>query len=226
MNAPLIAGHAPASVLTWVGGRPLTAAQFCAAARETAAALPSSRHAVNLCEDGPRFMLAAAAAWIRGQTILLPPDRLVRSVERLQRDFPDAYAFCDTPEAERTARDCGLSIARVDFAGYAGEAWPPPELPLDLEVACLHTSGSTGEPSRHRKSWRELMGSAGALSHALGPLPADGVVVGTVAPQHMYGLETTIVFPLRCGGKIAADATGTAWRHGRRHEDGKVARSP
>ena len=202
MNAPLVAGHAPTSILTWVEGRPVTAAQFCAEVREMAAALPSSRHVLNFCEDGPRFMLATAAAWLRGQAILLPPDRLVRSVLRLQRDFPDAYALCDTPEAERMARDCGLSIARVDFAGDAGEAWPPPELPLDLEVACLHTSGSTGEPSRHRKYWREFTGGAGALSHALGPLPADGVVIGTVAPQHMYGLETTIVFPLLCGARL------------------------
>ena len=49
MNAPLVAGHAPTSILTWVEGRPVTAAQFCAEVREMAAALPSSRHVLNFC---------------------------------------------------------------------------------------------------------------------------------------------------------------------------------
>ena len=201
-TAPLLAGHSAASVVTWIGGRPVTAAQFCGAARARAAALPSSRHAINLCEDAATFMLAASAAWLRGQAIVLPPDRLVRTLVRMKRDFPDSYCLCDGAQAETMSRECGFAVVRADVAVEQADAWPPPELALSLEAAVLHTSGSTGEPSRHRKSWRELVGGARMLAAALGKPSNDAAVVGTVQPQHMYGLETTIMFPLQCGGRL------------------------
>ena len=178
-SAPLVAGHAPTSILTWIDGRPVTAAQFCGAARATAAALPSSRHAINLCEDGAA--IHAGERRRRGFAARRSSCRPTASRARssgLQRDFPDAYCLCDTREAERIAARLRLvPIARVDFAADAGEAWPPPELPLDLEAACLHTSGSTGEPSRHRKSWRELVGRRGRAharaGHACRPTVAS-----------------------------------------------------
>jgi len=201
-TAPLLAGHAADSVVTWLGARPVTAAQFCGAARARAAALPSSRHAINLCEDAATFMLAAAAAWLRGQAIVLPPDRLVRTLARMKRDFPDSYCLCDGAQTESTSRECGFAVVRADVAIEEANAWPPPEIALVLEAAILHTSGSTGEPSRHRKSWRELVGGARMLAAALGSPSTDAAVVGTVQPQHMYGLETTIMFPLQCGGRL------------------------
>ena len=45
-------------------------------------------------------------------------------------------------------------------------------------------------------------GGADTLAHALGTPPADAGILGTVAPQHMYGFETTIMFPLQCGARL------------------------
>lgn len=201
-TAPLVAGHALDSIVTWIGGRPLTAAQFCGAASAVAAALATSRHAINLCDDAPRFMLASAAAWLRGQTIILPPDRLPRTLEWMRRDFPHAYCLCDSDDAVANATRCGFASVRIDRPDDVREAWPPPALPLDHEAACLHTSGTTGEPSRHMKTWRELIGGAAMLAHALGTPGAGTGVVGTVAPQHMFGFETTVLFPLQAGARV------------------------
>ena len=59
-------------------------------------------------------MLSTAAAWLRGQAIVLPPDRLARTLERMKRDFADAYCLCDGAEAEQRARDCGFAVVRAD----------------------------------------------------------------------------------------------------------------
>src|SRR3546814_4967734 len=53
----------------------------CSSDLRLAAQLPSARHAINLCENRYRFMLAFAAICVRGQTNLLPSNA-TRSEER------------------------------------------------------------------------------------------------------------------------------------------------
>ena len=69
--APLLSGHDAGSIVTWTEAGPLTAANFCGAAAAAASQLPALRYAINLCESGPLFMLASAAAWTRSQTAVL-----------------------------------------------------------------------------------------------------------------------------------------------------------
>ena len=49
-------------------------ALFFAHVRGVAAGLPAGAHAINLCEDRYRFLVAFAAALVRGQTVLLRID--------------------------------------------------------------------------------------------------------------------------------------------------------
>jgi acyl-coenzyme A synthetase/AMP-(fatty) acid ligase len=57
------------------------------------------------------------------------------------------------------------------------------------------TSGTTGDPVPHPKTLSSLMGSASLINRQLGG--AQGVrMVATVPPQHMYGLELTLLLPL------------------------------
>ena len=111
----LLQGFERDAVVTWVDGQPLSAQGFCAAAATLGARLPRAPHALNLCEQGPTFLLAAAAAWGRGQTLVLPPDRLARTVERMHARFADAYCLCDTPEVARFAQRQGMRVFDIQY---------------------------------------------------------------------------------------------------------------
>ena len=198
-RAPLLRGYEPRSVITWRDGQPLSAQAFCGAALAMSQRLPHARHGVNLCERPPCFLLAGAAAWLAGQTLLLPSDRLARSLARLHDDFPDAYCIADSPGVAEFARASGMDVFIVDQAPGPEACWPPPEIALSHRVAYLHTSGSTGAPARHAKTWGELVAGTATLLRSFGSPGPAAAILGTVAPQHMFGLETTIMLPLQSG---------------------------
>src|SRR3546814_6689239 len=59
----------------------------------------------------------------------------------------------------------------------------------------LFTSGSTGVPQAHLKTWAATTVIARHLAQRLlGGARAQ--IVATVPPQHMYGLETTVLMAL------------------------------
>lgn len=68
-----------------------------------------------------------------------------------------------------------------------------------------HTSGSTGKPGVHAKMWGSLKATttlnAATLRAAVTGNRADRQpwILATVPPQHMYGLETSVLLPLLAG---------------------------
>src|SRR5689334_19769316 len=144
---PLIQGYRPDAVLLR-GSATVTHAQFLGVAGEQARALPDARHAINLCEDRGRFMHAFAAVCLRGQTNLLPPGRQPGVVADIARAYPGSYLLCDG-----SFEDIGVPQHRVSSA--AAPAWegPGPSLPALHAAAIAFTSGSTGGPQPHVKSW-------------------------------------------------------------------------
>jgi len=195
---PLLRGHAPDSVITWRGDTPICASRFAAAAAALADRLPARRHVVNLCEDRYAFMLGFAASLAAGQTTLLPPSRAPGAIRESCRDFAgDVYCLADHDEfpgdidairvptiAQDTGRDAGLPAP--DAAHLA---------------AILFTSGSTGKPVPHGKTWGSLVAGARALGTRMGPV-GRAIVIGTIPPQHMFGLETTIMLPWQNGMSV------------------------
>ncbi len=159
-----------------------------------AALLPEAAHAINLCEDRYRFLVALCAAAVRGQVTLLPPSRAAAVVQDVRQAHPDSYCLCDG------------DAAAVPVPG----AWPLPAalprqggaMPLveDAALAVIgFTSGSTGRPSANAKTWGSFRASTAQNLAALRDLwPAGAVahVVATVPPQHMYGMELSVLLPL------------------------------
>ncbi|HWY25873.1 MAG TPA: AMP-binding protein, partial [Nevskia sp.] len=84
----------------------------------------------------------------------------------------------------------------ADLEGADWEGAPPLIAP-DLVAAIAYTSGSTGEPVPHARTWSSLAGHIGGLSQRLGF--AGARIVATVPPQHTYGLETTVLAALAGG---------------------------
>jgi len=198
---PILQGYRREDPL-WIGvaGRPaVSAGQWCAAVARFAAALPRARHAINRCEDPARFALGSAAALAAGQTLVLPPARGSDAHRQLRERYPDAVTLVDAPDAGDRA---AIAVPALDAP--RDDAWPPPAIPADHVAAILFTSGSTGTPTEQPKRWLALVKGAGTFAASFGPLPSDAVIVGTVAPQHMFGFETTVMATWQSGVPLAA----------------------
>jgi acyl-coenzyme A synthetase/AMP-(fatty) acid ligase len=106
------------------------------------------------------------------------------------------------PAIADSARAIGLATFDIDGVPAAAPTWPPPEIPVDHVAANLHTSGSTGASTRHAKTWGELVHGAETLMRTFGSPEPDSGLLGTVAPQHMFGFETTILLALQSGAPL------------------------
>jgi acyl-coenzyme A synthetase/AMP-(fatty) acid ligase len=180
MALPLLAGYRPDAVFAYHRSGLVRVAAFESAAVGLAARLPQRRYVANLCEDRYAFMLGFAASLLAGQTTLLPPSRAPQAV-RDSCEGRDAYV---------------LTEEQV----FAAQGAPPRALIVEPDhvAVIVFTSGSTGRPVGHAKSWASLVAGARALGVRLAIRPGT-TVLGTVPPQHMFGLESTVMLPWQNG---------------------------
>lgn len=196
-----LTGHAAAdSVAAWRRGKPVTASKFRADVAHTAAAMPSAGHVLNVCADRYWFAVAWCAALARGQVTLLPPTTTPHVIRAMREFAPDAYCACD---AGSTALD--LPRFELSASSRRGDSVPElPAIPAEQVAACVFTSGSTGEPTPHFKSWGSLVRGAQGEASRLQVGPGHAIL-GTVPAQHMYGLESTVLLPLVSGAALTAE---------------------
>jgi acyl-coenzyme A synthetase/AMP-(fatty) acid ligase len=199
--SPLAVGD-PGRVLVFDGADEVTLARFLAQVRGLAALLPAGRHAINLCENRYRFLLAFCAVAVRGQVTLLPPSRAPGVIADELRRHADSYCLGDAVLAEAPPHYWRLPPVLPEVAGA--------ELRVDDDalVAIGFTSGSTGEPRPNPKTWRSFRTSTAqnlAALRDLWPAATPPQVVATVPPQHMYGMELSVLLPLLGGVGVHAD---------------------
>ena len=197
-SLPLLADADLTRTLAWRDRQAVTAAEFLAEVMALAAALPAAGYVVNLCEDRYRFLVMFCAAAVAGQTNLLPASRAPQAIAEVMQTFPHSYVACE----------CGLDfpasrVFRVPAfcANVHNIAAFMPSIALDHVVAIGFTSGSTGAPKANLKTWGAVCASS-ALNAQLLCSQAAATVIATVPPQHMYGLELSVLLPLRSGAAI------------------------
>ena len=201
---PLLSHPAAESVVAWRHGQPITRQQFLAHAERLAAALPAGRHFVNACTDRYRFAVALAAGLISDRTALLPSSFNPTVAGQLAEFAADSFVIGDS----------GGPVGTLPWFAFTDETPPanagPSEVPTiaaDRRVAWVFTSGSTGTPLPHPKCWGKLVANvryeAAALGLAGHQPPFN--LIGTVPPQHMYGLESTVMMALQGGGALVAE---------------------
>ncbi len=199
-SQPLIQHRAPDAVVAYVGGRPVRAETFCADVQRTAAQLAridrGRRYIVNACSDRYRFAVAFCAALVDGRVNLLPNSRAPAVLAELAMRYPVPIIVSDTA----TVNDYTAAVV-VDNAPGLQRVWPPQQIGRDAEAAIAFTSGSTGVPLPQIKRWGSLVDSSFAERTGLGldDAPAGTVLVGTVSPQHMFGLESTVMLAMHSG---------------------------
>ena len=210
---PLLAGRALAAPIAYRNGAALSAHQFLLMAQRLAQQLPQGRP-INLCRDRLHFALGLAAALLRQQLSLLPPNALPQTLQQAPAGAGEVYALVDERPPDLPAMRCVLVDAAALQSPLNGPAAAPnqAEVPLlqpDLPAVCLLTSGSTGAPQPHAKAWGPLVANiaseAERLAQLMGrPSLAGVTLVATVPAQHSYGLESTVLLALLGGANFDA----------------------
>lgn len=193
---PLVFHASPDQTIAWRDGSPVTVRAFVADVARVAAALPAGGHVFNVCRDRYRFAVSLCAALVAGKVSLLPSTHTPEMVRQLASFAPDAFCLHDAP-------DCAIDLPRFAYPDAApGE--PPSDTPFAVPridaariMAYVFTSGSTGAPVPHRKTWGFLVGCVRAAADRLGLLDGRAAtLIGTVPAQHMYGFESTVLLAL------------------------------
>ncbi len=166
--------------------------------------LPDLNYAINLCNERGAFMIGLMAALQRGQAVLLPPSRTAGVIQDFKHRYPDSHVMIDADATDVDRREIegpltvlGLETLRAD--GSLVHFSPRPE----QIAAVAFTSGSTGNVHAHQKTWASVETGALLAGRRFG-LTAKTGIVATVPPQHMYGLETSIFYPLIAGCSVHA----------------------
>ncbi len=190
---PLL-GHASLdAIFAWQAAGPVRIRDFIADAQALAACLPAGQNQLNVCQDRYHFAVGFAAGLITGKTSLQPSSQSVDTLRQIQSEYPDAYCLCDDDFDS-------LDLPRLDFPLLSAvdreNIDKIPDIPVDLVAACLFTSGSTGCPMPHRKTWGKLVRNGQAEAERLGLFKHPHAIVGTIPAQHSYGFESTILLAM------------------------------
>jgi len=193
-DIPLIRNFDAGAVFAFRNRRPIRVEEFLGEVRQLADSLPDRRYVVNLCADRYQFAVGLCAALLRRQVNLLPPNATPDLLKRLSLEYPGLYCLSDGALHPlemflyREPAERGTATASV------------PRIPAEQVATIGFTSGSTGQPMPHPKSWGALARSGLAELERLGVAAHRNMsVLGTVPQQHMYGLEFTVLMVMQGG---------------------------
>jgi acyl-coenzyme A synthetase/AMP-(fatty) acid ligase len=167
-----------------------------------APALGPGVHVLNACADRYHFAVGLAACLVTGRISLLPPTHTPEVVRQLLRFAPDVVCLTDE-------EDCDIELPRVPYPRNAGPAVATAGAVPPIDSACLaayvFTSGSTGMPVAHPKTWGKLVACVREQASRLGLGGTPCAVIATVPPQHMYGFESSLLMELVNGHAFCAE---------------------
>lgn len=192
---PLFVSADPRRPIAWRRGAPVLLVEFQSHVASVVARLPKQAAAmINLCDDRYRFLVAYAAALSVGHTVLLPSSRAEQVVADVEKANAGSYRIDDA------AIDAALE--------QASTAPVNARISADMTVMVGYTSGSTGQPKTFPKLLRSVNGSnarnAASIRAAIADKASTVWVLATVPPQHMYGMEMSVLLPL--SGDMAVHA--------------------
>jgi acyl-coenzyme A synthetase/AMP-(fatty) acid ligase len=187
---PLFSPEDPRRPIAFRQGRRVDLAEFRRDVGKVVSRLPAGTAMIDLCEDRYRFLVAYAAAASVGHVVLLPSSRAEHVVAEVEAANPGSYRCEDAlVDAALAQEEAGAFNERVDAR---------------QTVMIGFTSGSTGQPKTFPKQWRTVAGSnannAAAIRRVLNLAATDPAwLLATVPPQHMYGMELSVLLPLMGG---------------------------
>ena len=197
---PLVSHVSPDSIIAWRTEGAVTLRQFLAEVRQLAARFPAGGHLLNMCSDRYRFSVGLAAAIVTGKVSLLPSTHTQETVRQIKVFAPDVFCLTDSDL-------CTVDLPLLRYPAMATsqlEAFAIPQIDASQRIAVVFTSGSTGTPQPHPKTWGALASSVQAEAARLGLLHnTPHTLIGTVPPQHMYGFESTVLMAWHSGNALS-----------------------
>ncbi|KAA9131407.1 acyl-CoA synthetase [Marinihelvus fidelis] len=181
-------------------GEPVTVARFLGDVHALAERIPQRGAVINLARDRYRFQVAFAAALCRGLCTLLPPNDTVGA----QLSVSEGH---DSPTLLHDGAELAAGMPAYDLRQDLGTkvSTKVPQIEADTVVSRSFTSGSTGAGSEVVRRWRTHFHGVelNATTYLAGLAETSGMVA-TVPAQHMYGMEVTVMAPLRLPVVIAS----------------------
>ncbi len=177
----------------------VTARDLLALAEGLAHALPAVgdegvQDVAIVCAD--RYHLAAAllGVWLAGHRVALPANDRLETLQALRERTPLVAVVGD-----------GQAGADIDLRGIPPRQSQRESLGFSAAkpAVCLYTSGTTGLPQPHAKTFGQLLGEA----QVLGTLFDfhNRRVLATVPSHHIYGLLAGVLAPLMAGGSFVRE---------------------
>ncbi len=191
------------NVAAYAGQRSMTMDDLQRNIEALAQRLPPSSCLINLCQDRIHFATALLAAEVACKITLLPSSVQPAILRDLLREWPDSCIVTDRPQSVPQV----LPIFDVNDGNWHRPSHPTaaPSTAAHRTGFYVYTSGSTGTPQRHFKTYEQVRQSAQqALLRLVATFGARGPIVGTSPFQHMYGLESTVFLPLQGFGPLTA----------------------
>lgn len=211
----LIAHQIPDAIIAYTPNHAISAHDFLQDCIWLAKRLPNQPYLLNFCKNRYLFAVGMGAAALNRQTMLLPPTYNQGMLAQLQKTYPDFYTLYDQDMLEisefprfKLEHPVMPSHTGREFLPESKEDFSVPEIPADHVMAYVFTSGSTGEPVPHAKTWGSMTRNAQAqlrrIREDVNFSDKTFTVLATVPPQHMYGLESSVLIALLGGQAFSA----------------------
>lgn len=192
-----LSSHTVDSVIAHRRDGPVTTGRFFQDALDLAPALAACGHVLNTCHDRYLFAVGLGAALLAGKVTLMPSSFAPHTVAQLQARYAGLQCLHDgRDQAEGIA---GLRV-QDHLDARAPAARSAPLVNADQVATTVFTSGSTGEPTAHDKTWGRLCINGAAEAERLGV--SGMALVATVPAQHMYGFESSVLMALHGGASL------------------------
>ena len=197
--SPLVSHTSPHSIVAWRADGAVTLRQFLAEVSRLAALLPASSHLLNMCSDRYHFSVGLAAAIVTGKVSLLPATHTAEIIRQIEIFAPDVFCLTDSDLCAAALPQLRYPVVRASPVS----SFLIPQIDQQQRIAVVFTSGSTGTPQPHPKTWGALVRSVQAEATRLELQDAPYNLVGTVPPQHMYGFESTVLMAWHSGNALS-----------------------
>ncbi len=173
--------------------------QIVSAAFRLSSDLPEAPVVMNLYTRRHEFLVVLLAVAFQNGVTILPPNTAENTVNGLLDEIEsERKLIVGDQVADRNAL-ASIDLETLMSADLVNETLLQPKLQTLTDAQIwLYTSGSTGKAKKVVKTWHQMMVlAAKAIARfELNENKTPGCVVATVPSQHMFGLETTIFWPL------------------------------
>lgn len=174
----------------WYRGEIVSRGRLWRDVAAVAGQLPARPYAFNLCENRYLFCVSLLAMLARRQICLLPPTRQSAVIEEIAVEYPGVYVIAEQGGIETTLTAFHPNLPET------GEPASPLNFDWQQTAVVAFTSGSTGRPKPCGHRLATFKTSADMAVASLGLSDQQRLMISTAPPQHMYGLETSVFWPL------------------------------